>query len=124
MGLNDVVEWLHMCGRCNSCKYTYRQYLPSCPAFEKFQWETYTSNGKIWLAQELLRGRVPWTDSVVQKIYSCTLCGSCAEQCQQEAGAHNQDIFEALREEAVERGLGPLDAHAKIRDNIEAVDNP
>ncbi len=124
MGLDDVAEFLKLCPRCNSCKYTYRQYLPSCPAFEKFQWETYTSNGKIWLARDLQAGIVPWSESVVQKIFSCTLCGSCAEQCQQEAGAHNQDIFEALREEAVERGLGPLAAHKKIKENIDAVDNP
>ena len=124
MGLNDVADYLKLCPRCNSCKYTYRQYLPCCPAFEKFQWETYTSNGKIWLARDLHAGIIPWSESVVTKVYSCTLCGACAEQCQQEAGAHNQEIFEALREEAVERGVGPLPAHKKFKDNIEIVDNP
>ncbi len=124
MGLEDVKEWLHYCGRCNSCKYIYRDYRESCPAFGKFYFEPYTSSGKIWMALDLYQERYDWSESIAEKIFSCTLCGNCTIQCQQEAGKHALDIFEALREECVERGIGQLEAHKKFLENINAVDNP
>jgi len=124
MGLEDVKEWLHYCGRCNSCKYIYRDYQDACPAYNKFLFEPYTSSGKIWMALDLYQKRYEWSPSIVDIVFSCTLCGNCAIQCQQEAGEHALDIFEALREEAVELGLGPLDAHRKFLENVDKVDNP
>ena len=75
MGLKDVAEWVHYCPRCNSCKFVYRGYAPSCPAFEKFRWEAYTSSGKVWMARDLLEGKYELTESIRDKIFSCTLCG-------------------------------------------------
>ncbi len=124
MGLEAVKEWLHYCGRCNSCKFLYRNYRESCPAFEKFNWESYTASGKVWLAWDLYRGIYDWNESVIEKIFACTLCGNCAEQCQQEISNHHLDIFEALREEAVERGLGPMSAHRGFKENVDKVNNP
>jgi Fe-S oxidoreductase len=124
MGLEDVKEWLHYCGRCNSCKYIYRDYRDSCPAYIKFYFEPYTSSGKIWMALDLYQKKYEWSPSIVDKVFSCTLCGNCTVQCQQEAGKHALDIFEALREEAVEKGLGPLEAHKTIKQNIDKEDNP
>lgn len=124
MGLEAVKEWLHYCGRCNSCKYIYRDYRDSCPAYSKYFFEPYTSSGKIWMAFDLYNNQIEWTESVAEKVFRCTLCGNCTIQCQQEAGKHALDIFEALREECVERGIGPLDAHKKFLENVNAVDNP
>ncbi|MHA1274449.1 MAG: (Fe-S)-binding protein [Promethearchaeota archaeon] len=124
MGLEEVKEWLHYCGRCNSCKYIYRDYRDSCPAFVKFLFEPYTSSGKIWMALDLYQGKYSWSPSIVDKIYKCTLCGNCTIQCQQEAGKHALDIFEALREECVERGIGPLEAHRKFLKNVNKENNP
>ncbi|MHA1150773.1 MAG: (Fe-S)-binding protein [Promethearchaeota archaeon] len=124
MGLKDVKEWLHYCGRCNSCKYIYRDYRDSCPAYIKYYFEPYTSSGKIWMAFDLFYERIDWTPSIAEKVFRCTLCGNCTIQCQQEVGKHALDIFEALREECVERGIGPLEAHKKFLENINAVENP
>ena len=124
MGLEDVKEWLHYCGRCNSCKYIYRDYRDSCPAYTKFYFEPYTASGKIWMALDLYQGKYEWSESIKEKIFACTLCGNCKIQCQQEAGKHALDIFEALREECIDRGLGPLEAHTKFLKNVNEVDNP
>jgi len=124
MGLEGVKEWLHYCGRCNSCKYIYRDYKDSCPAYNKYYFEPYTAGGKIWMALDLYQERYNWSPSIIEKIFACSLCGNCEIQCQQEAGKHALDIFEALREEAVERGLGPLEAHKKFLENLNKVDNP
>ena len=123
MGLEDVKDWLHYCGRCNSCKYLYRDYSSSCPAFEKFFWEPYTSSGKVWMARDIYEGKYELSNSILDKVYACTLCGNCAIQCQQEVSEHSLDIFEALREELVENGFIRSE-HQAIRDNIEAKLNP
>jgi heterodisulfide reductase subunit D len=123
MGLEDVKEWIHYCGRCNSCKYLYRNYNPSCPAFEKFQWECYTSSGKVWMARDIYEGKYPISESIRDKVFSCTLCGNCAEQCQQEVSNHALDIFEALREECVEHDLIKPE-HKAFRENIAKFHNP
>ncbi len=124
MGLDKVKEWLHYCGRCNSCKYLYRDYRPSCPAFEKFQWESYTSSGKVWIAYNLSKGKFPLTETIRDKIFSCTLCGNCTVQCQQEISNHALDIFEALREECIEQGVGPIPIQEEFRKSVEKVHNP
>ena len=72
MGLEDVKEWLHYCGRCNSCKYIYRDYQESCPAYIKFYFEPYTGSGKIWLAKDLYDGKYEWSPSIVDIIFSCS----------------------------------------------------
>ena len=124
MGLELVKEWLHYCGRCNSCKFIYRDYRDSCPSFIKYLFEPYTSSGKVWMAHDLYTGRFDWSESVAQKVFSCTLCGNCTVQCQQDIGDHALDIFEALREECVDRGVGPLEAHKTFLENVNKVDNP
>ena len=72
MGLESVKEWLHYCPRCNSCKYIYRNYASSCPAFEKFRWECYTASGKVWMARDLFEGKYPLSESIRDKIFACT----------------------------------------------------
>ncbi|MEX2753827.1 MAG: (Fe-S)-binding protein [Candidatus Sigynarchaeota archaeon] len=64
------------------------------------------------------------TESTVQIIYSCILCGNCQEQCMQDVSDHLVEVFEALRAEAVDSGLGPLPAHRTFKDNVEKVGNP
>ena len=123
MGLDRVKEWLHYCGRCNSCKYIYRMYEPSCPAFEKFKWDSFTSSGKIWMARDIYEEKYTLSQSIMEKIFACSLCGNCTVQCQQEIGDHALDIFEALREECVEANL-QIPAHRIFEENIEKFNNP
>ena len=111
MGLEEVKEWLHYCGRCNSCNYIYRDYRNSCPSVTKFFFEPYTCGGKIWMALDLYQGRYDWSPSIVDKIFSCTLCGNCTVQCQQEAGKHALEIFEALRAENIGVNVHYLPLH-------------
>jgi heterodisulfide reductase subunit D len=123
MGLKEVAEWLHYCGRCNSCKYIYRDYSPSCPAFEKYRWEPYTSSGKVWMARDLYEGKYKISESIRDKVFACTLCGNCTVQCQQLISDHALDVFEALREECIDAGLA-LPEHEFFRKNVEKVHNP
>ncbi|MBD3229894.1 MAG: (Fe-S)-binding protein [Candidatus Lokiarchaeota archaeon] len=123
-GLDKVKEWLTWCPKCNSCKYIYQEYSESCPAGEHFMFETYWSSGKVWIANGLVSGKLEWTPNLVNIIFACPLCGACANQCKQEVSDHLVDIFEALREEAIIKGKGPMPNQKIFGDSIASKHNP
>jgi len=124
MGLETAKNWLHQCSRCSSCKYIYRNYSPSCPSGEKFWFETFWASGRVWIANALHVGKIQWSDSILNAIYACPLCGNCAAQCKQDISSHLLEIMEALRAEAVKAGIGPLEAHKAFAESIENEKNP
>jgi heterodisulfide reductase subunit D len=123
-GLKKVEEWIAFCSRCNSCKYVYKEYSDSCPSGSNFKFETYWSSGKVWIANALLKGQLDWSPNIIKIIYACPLCGSCANQCQQDISDHLVDIFEALREEAVKQGHGPYEYQKAFYESIISNNNP
>ncbi len=127
--LEPVRKHVYICARCNSCKLVYDNgkpdtYMDCCPAGTYFVFEPYWASGKNLMARALLEGEYEMTASTVEKIYSCILCGNCQEQCQQDVSDHLVEVFEALRAESVENGLGPLPAHKVFKDNIDKQGNP
>jgi heterodisulfide reductase subunit D len=72
----------------------------------------------------MLEGDLEMSESMAEKIYSCVLCGNCEQQCEQEVGDHLVEIFEALRQDAVEKGFGPMPEHKVFRENISTLGNP
>ncbi len=127
--LEPVRKHVYICARCNSCKGIYHngepdEYLDCCPAGTYFVFEPYWASGKNLIARALLEGEYEMTGSTVEKIYSCILCGNCEQQCQQDVSDHLVEVFEALRAQAVDSGLGPLPAHKVFRENIDKEGNP
>ena len=123
MGLSEVEKWLYRCGRCNSCKYLYKNYRDSCPSGKENMFEPYWASGRVWLANALHKGELEWTDKVKEIIYSCPTCGNCMEQCEQDVSEHLIEIFEALRAECVEK-IGPTEAAKAFNENTLKVHNP
>jgi heterodisulfide reductase subunit D len=120
----DIAQYSYRCVRCGTCKYLFGSYLPSCPAGEKFGFEAYYSSGKHFIARALLEGKIELTADVAKIIYSCTTCGNCMVQCPLSHGVHNVEVFEALRAEAVKRGVGPLKEHSRLVSSIKNYNNP
>lgn len=108
---------LFRCYKCGYCKYASvpPYFLPSCPSYERFKFDTYTAGGRMQIAYGLTEQNLKWTDHLAEIIYACTMCGSCAYQCPHAISDNIIDIIEALREELVERGLAP----PKVRDFLE-----
>ncbi|NHI94122.1 MAG: (Fe-S)-binding protein [Candidatus Lokiarchaeota archaeon] len=123
MGLAKVEKWLYRCGRCNSCKYIYKNYRPSCPSGEKFIFEPYWASGKVWLANAINNGDLEWSDKIREIIFSCPTCGNCMQQCEQDVSEHLIEIFEVLREECV-KNYGPTEAARLFKEKTEEFHNP
>ena len=81
-------------------------FVPSCPAGERFQLESYFPSGQMFIARGVAEGKLSLSDDDIQdRIYACTGCLSCQQQC---GVYHHQHIFEtvqALRTEAVTQGF-------------------
>ena len=124
--LDKIKKWVYNCIRCSNCKYLPEDagHEKSCPAGSKFKFESYYGSGKVWIARNILTGDIEFTDSVIQKIYACPTCGNCEHICGMEVSEHLVDIFEALREAAVDAGKGPLPQHKVFGESIEAEHNP
>jgi len=124
LALEKIKEWVYVCTRCNTCKYTAGTYLISCPSGEKFRFEPYWGSGKAWMAKGLIEGTLKWSNSIVKKIYSCPICGNCGEICSMMIGDHLVDIIEELRCAAVEAGYGPLEAQKAYAKYVDKENNP
>jgi heterodisulfide reductase subunit D len=118
--LNRVLK---QCIRCNTCKYTYKGFMKSCPSGETFKFESYWASGRIRLARGLLMGKLQWTQDILHPIFACTTCGACEDSCQAPHSDRIVDIIEGLREFAVKH-VGAPDNQAKLPPLVAQHFNP
>jgi Fe-S oxidoreductase len=123
MALEQVKEWIYGCSHCGTCKDVLQIFTPACPAGEKYQLESYFASGKMMIARGIVDGVFTLEDDDLrERIYACTGCLSCEQQC---AVYHHQHIFEviqSLRVEAVTQGhLNP--AYMVIAESLKKEDN-
>ena len=106
MALDNVKEFLYGCTHCGTCKDVLKIFLPACPAGERYQVESYFPSGRMFIARGISEGALSLSDDELrERIYACTGCLSCEQQC---GVYHHQHIFEivqAMRTEAVTQGL-------------------
>lgn len=103
--LEKVRHFIYSCRKCGVCRYKMTGKMPYvCPVKQASPgFETFSSRGKIILAQALLEGQIEPSAGLASAAYSCTMCGNCMTQC----GASDPDtnsplvdnsaIVEALR---------------------------
>jgi Fe-S oxidoreductase len=124
MALDDVKEWLYGCTHCGTCKDVLNLFVPACPAGERYQVESHFPSGRMFLARGVAEGILSLADDDTRdRIYACTGCLSCEQQC---GVYHHEHIFEtvrSLRTEAATQGLsnpGYLTAYYGLRgeDNV------
>lgn len=123
MPLEDYKEFIHLCRLCGNCRQADTSYLPICPSGERFGLDEYYSRGKAIIAQNLLDGKLNWSQSLADVIYKCTMCGACTEQCPVSYKDYILKVFQTLREECVDRSLIPQSVK-KFFENIYMYSNP
>jgi len=122
---SEIDPFIHKCVRCGTCKAVVGLFEPSCPAGERFRFEGFYSSGKIWIARGIKEGVLCWDDpELLKKLFACTLCGNCTQQCPMTVRERILEVFEAMRCEAVRSRAAPLEAHKRLSDSIAAYRNP
>jgi len=123
MSLDEVKEWLYACSSCGTCKDVLNISLPCCPPGEMFQLESYYPSGRQYLARGVGQGTLTLSDEDTRhRIYTCTGCRSCEQQCGVYHHEHIFDIIQATRVEAINQGfLNP--SHMVMIDGLRRNDN-
>ncbi len=123
MALERFSHEIYDCTRCGFCRvWGWQGVEYVCPTYpHTTSWETEYARGRVRLARAVLEGEVEPTPEMLEHIYECTLCGSCAVHCPIELPL--VEIFHALREELAGRGHR-LESHQAIAFFIERYDNP
>ncbi len=103
---------------CSGVKYGMR-----CPSLHEYEMDTYSAIGRNKLALGLLDGTFEFTDTTLDIIYKCCLCGACDIGCKRNLDLDPGMVLETLRMRAVEKGAGPLPAHEKITDKVKQSGN-
>jgi heterodisulfide reductase subunit D len=120
-------EFLEMafdrCIKCSTCKYSYKEFEPSCPSGEKFLFESYWASGRIRTIRGLINGDLEWSEDLKDPIFACTTCGACIDSCNAPHADYIVDMIEALRELAVKH-IGSAENQEFLISRCEESCNP
>ncbi len=114
MVLEDIA---HRCFRCGYCKFdsSYKNF--NCPSYRKFEFDTFFSGGRMWLARGWLEDDLDTSKNYGKIFFSCATCGSCEERCPFEFKDSLLDGFEDAKAKLIDEGLIP----PSVRDYLESV---
>jgi Fe-S oxidoreductase len=123
--LKDYIYTMESCNSCGQCRFIQgpkskgREFVEVCPIYSRYLYESYSGQGLINIAQELLEGTLKYEDGLIEHIYSCTTCGACDVNCKSVRDMEVLDTILALRARCVEDGHGPMPEQRKHAELVE-----
>jgi Fe-S oxidoreductase len=117
MMLKDYEETINHCLKCGACKTAFGPFMPICPSGLKYGFESHYAVGRLEIAKAILDGRLQIDANVMKRIYTCTSCAGCDQQCGPNVGVYPLQIIEAIKREAMETGLIP----PEVRDFLKSM---
>lgn len=108
------------CNHCGQCKWLLGpktrgvDFAEICPIHIRFNFDAYSGQGLLNMAQEIIEGRLAPDADLVEAVYTCTTCGACDTNCKSVRDMEVLETILAMRRRIVESGAGPLPAHARI----------
>ncbi len=130
MTLSDFEEMMDSCVRCSKCKFIPQIQIKSqrfshiCPSIQYFNFHAYSGGGRMIMANALEKGRIDFSEDLLQVLYSCTNCGGCEVSCKWIYDLEPNEVIHELRVKAVESGFGPLEKHKKYIELVDRTNNP
>ena len=97
--LQDILR----CGRCGYCIGGY--VAETCPARYLIGFESGTAKGRILAARAMLEGKLEVSSQLIERVYTCFLCGACQVKCEDAARIETIEIITAMREYVFDLGL-------------------
>jgi Fe-S oxidoreductase len=127
--LKDYIYTMESCNSCGQCRFIQgpkskgRDFVEICPIYSRYLYESYSGQGLINIAQELLEGTLGYDDELIKHIYTCTTCGACDVNCKSVRDMEVLDTILALRARCVEDGHGPMPEQRKYAELVEKQHN-
>lgn len=117
------------CVGCKGCVWVDHIYMPGvrfgikCSSNIDNPFDAYAYVGRAKIGLALLEGKLDYTDTMLDVIYKCNLCGACDVGCKRNLDLEPLSVLESLRAKCVAEGKGPLPEHKKVAANIEKTGN-
>lgn len=120
--LKDYRNTIYHCLKCGACRIAYGVFAPVCPSGIKFGFDSHYAIGRISLARAVLDNEIKIDSNLMRRVYTCTSCGACDEQCHDAVGVDPLQVIEELKYAAVEDGMIPPEVrdflkHMKVHGN-------
>ena len=116
--LSSYAQEIMKCGRCGYCLGGY--LAETCPARYVIGFESGAAKGRMLAARAMLAGRLEHSPGLVQRIYTCFLCGACKTKCEDAARIDTVEIIRAMRAEVFNRGRNIPDEVEKLGTAVES----
>ena len=107
LNLEKYGDTTYQCLRCGFCfdlSWVGKGYQ-LCPSYEYGSFESYMGRGRVATARAILEGELTYDEKVAERIFSCTMCGSCSTHCFKFIDLRK--IYQGMRDDLAERGLTP-----------------
>jgi len=104
------------CAFCLDVSWVGKNYQ-LCPSYEEGKFESYAGRGRVATARAVLEGEIEYDKSVADRVFSCTLCGSCGEHCFKFIDLRK--IYQAMRNDMADLGLTPPGLKQAAMDTYE-----
>ena len=84
--------------RCSSCGFC----RAVCPVFGLTLRPAFNARGKMLVLKEVMDGSIDLNDDLIETLFQCTTCASCAEKCP--SGVNVPEIIKQVRKDMVHTG--------------------
>lgn len=104
--IDEFKNIVYQCNRCGQClDFSTLGQASKCPAFDGGLFESYAARGKFNIARALVDGVIDYDADLAARIYSCTECRACAQDCFKYLDT--TAMFAAMKEDLAALGLIP-----------------
>ncbi|MFW9875302.1 MAG: (Fe-S)-binding protein [Candidatus Thorarchaeota archaeon] len=125
--IDHYKDIIYQCGKCGTCRTVYQDagWATVCPSGEFRKFESYYLGGKNLLTWGITSDKLKWTKNLASIFYQCSVCMACVQQCQiPEIHTYAGEWLIAMREEAVNKGYGPMPKQKVYTEHIMKEKNP
>jgi len=119
--LSSYAQEIMKCGRCGYCLGGYT--AETCPARYVIGFESGAARGRMLAARAMLEGRLENSPKLIQRIYTCFLCGACKTKCEDAARIDTVEIIRAMRAEVFSQGINIPEEVEKLGTALETKRN-
>ncbi|MBW2000690.1 MAG: (Fe-S)-binding protein, partial [Deltaproteobacteria bacterium] len=109
---------IHKCTRCGQCTYGTSDagFSDLCPLQMKGLFFTYSAGGLMQVARALYEGKIAFSQSIRDMVYSCTTCGACEVNCG--VIGDQVDLFTMLKAGLRKNGIPLMEPHQDLERNL------
>lgn len=128
MELQDYERDMFRCCRCSYCKFVPFlkikdwRFASICPSVSRYHFHGWSGGGKMIGGLSILRGRVDYSDKLLDMIYQCQMDGGCDIACKNQRDLEPLEVMLEIRAKCVEDGQ-LLPAHMIVMETLRKEDN-